>query len=84
MSEVGNVYMTVRDGQPVITRADPRVSFSLELFDESGRGIGIKGGEITLMGLVTYRVTGYHDGSLIAELVEDRRDNNRDKEGEQP
>lgn len=68
----GEVYVQLVDGQPVITRADPVAAFSLELLAES-EVIKVFGDLITLLGLVTYRVTSYHNGSLIAELVEDLR-----------
>lgn len=69
----GEVYVQLVDGQPVITKADPVAAFALELLAASEL-IKVRGDEITLLGLVTYRVTGYDDGFLIAELVEDRRD----------
>lgn len=68
-----------RDGDhTTIVEAPPRAAIALELLFAERALIAMPGPDlIDLAGQVTYRVTGYFDGMLTLELVEDRR-------GEQP
>lgn len=72
MVVIGEVLVNSEDGKPVITRADPIAGFSLELLNAKAL-ITVSGELIEILDQVVYRVVGYRDGYLIAELVEDKR-----------
>lgn len=64
-----------REGdKAVIVEAPPRAAIALELLFEERALIAMPGPDlIDLARQVVYRVTGYLDGMLTLELVEDRR-----------